>query len=97
MIEIEKLEVEGKSLLGLRVEMPGTPPMLLILGGKGFIMCGYLNLEVAEKLGAAAAVVTGVKTFEDVLNAEIKAATSKGEALGLKPGRIVREVIGGIA
>ena len=96
MIEIEKLEVEGKAFLGLRVEMPGTPPMLLLLGERGFIMCGYLNIEVAEKLGAAAAVVTGVNTFEDVLNAEIKAATSKGESLGLKPGKIVREVIGGI-
>ncbi len=97
MIEIEKLEVEGKAFLGLRVEMPGTPPMLLILGKSGFVMCGYLNLEVAEKLGAAAAVVTGVNTFEDVLNAEIKAATSRGESRGLKPGKIVREVIGGIS
>jgi uncharacterized protein YunC (DUF1805 family) len=96
MIQVEKLEVEGKSLLGLRVEMPGTPPMLLILGERGFVMCGYLNLEVAEKLGAAAAIVTGVNTFEDVLNAEIKAATSKGETVGLKPGRVVREIIGGI-
>ena len=52
-----------------------------------------MNLEVAEKLGATAAIVSGVKTFEDVLNAEIKAATSKAKALGVEPGRKVRDVI----
>ena len=97
MIQVEKLEVEGKHLLGLRVEMPDAPPMLLLLGSRGFIMCGYLNLEVAERLGLAAAVVSGVNTFEDVLNAEIKAATSRAEALGLKVGEVVREVVGGVA
>ncbi len=93
MFEIDKIEVGGKSFQALRSTLPGLPPLLLIKGGKGFVMCGYLNVEVAERLGAAAAVVSGVNTFEDVLNAEIKAATSKARELGLKPGKIVKEVI----
>lgn len=97
MIHVERLEVRGKSLLGVRIEMPQTPQMLILLGKRGFVMCGYLNLEVAERLGAAAAIVTGVNTFEDVLNARIKATTSKGDALGLKPGSVVRETIANIA
>lgn len=56
-------------------------------------MCGYLNLDVAEKLEAVAAVVSGVNTFEDLLDAEIKSSTSKAKKLGLQPGKIVREVI----
>jgi uncharacterized protein YunC (DUF1805 family) len=56
-------------------------------------MCGYLNLEVAEKLNAAAAIVSGVNSFEDVLNAEIKAATKKAIELGVAPGRKVKDVI----
>jgi len=97
MFEIGKVEVDGKSFLALKAEMPELPPLLLIVGGKGFVMCGYLNIDAAESLGAAAAVVSGVNSFEDVLNAEIKAATSKARALGLEPGKVVRRVLSRLA
>jgi uncharacterized protein YunC (DUF1805 family) len=45
-----------------------------------------LNIEAAEKLNVAAAMVSGVKNFDDVLNAEVKAVTSKAQALGVKTG-----------
>lgn len=97
MFEIDKIEVDGAPFLALRVRLPELPPLLLIVGGKGFVMCGYLNIDVAERLGAAAAIVSGVKSFEDILNAEIKAATSKAKALGLEPGKVVRTVLIGLA
>jgi uncharacterized protein YunC (DUF1805 family) len=56
-------------------------------------MCGYLNGEVAERVGLAAAIVSGVNSFEDVLNAQIKTATSKAKELGVGPGMIVKDVI----
>ena len=93
MIYVEKLDVEGKGILGLKVELPGSPPLLLIVGNKGFIMCGYLNVEVAEKLQVAAAVVSGVKNFDDVLNAEIKAVTSRAKELGINVGLKGREAL----
>ena len=97
MFHIDRIQVDGKYLQGLKVELKGLPPLLLISGEKGFVMCGYLNVEVAEKLEAAAAIVTGVKSLEDVLNAEIKAATSKAKAMGLQPGKVVNTVIGALA
>ena len=97
MIKIDKLTVDGRSFQGLKVELRNLPPLILIEGEKGFVMCGYLNAEAAESLGAVAAVVSGVKSFEDVLNAEIRASTTGAKALGLKPGRIVRDVIGALA
>ena len=86
MIYVEKLDVEGKTVLGLKVELPSSPPLLLIIANKGFIMCGYLSIEAAEKLNVAAAMVSGVKSFDDVLNAEIKAVTSKAENLDVRVG-----------
>jgi uncharacterized protein YunC (DUF1805 family) len=83
MISIMTVKAEGKSCLGVRVELPDSPPLLLISGDKGFVMCGYLNIEAAEKLGVVAAVVSGVKTFDDVLNAQVKAMTSKAKNLGV--------------
>ena len=93
MFEIDKFEFDGKSFQGVKSTMPGGPPLILIKGEKGFVMCGYLNAEVAERVGLAAAIVSGVKSFEDVLNAEIKVATSKAKELGVQPGMIVKEVI----
>ncbi|MFP3951845.1 MAG: YunC family protein [Candidatus Bathyarchaeia archaeon] len=93
MFEIDKFEIEGKSFQGVKSKLPDLPPLLLIKGISGFVMCGYLNLDVAEKLDAAAAVVSGVSTFEEVLNAEISAVTSKAEGLGVKPGMVVREAL----
>ena len=87
MINVTTLKVDNKNCLGLRVDLPESPaPLLLIVGEKGFVMCGFLNIEAAEKLGVCAAVVSGVKTFEDVLNAQVKAATSKAKNLGVETG-----------
>jgi len=77
MISVAQVKVGNKTCLDVRVELPDSPPLLLIVAEKGFVMCGFLNIEVAERIGVAAAMVSGVKTFEDVLNADVKSATFK--------------------
>jgi uncharacterized protein YunC (DUF1805 family) len=84
-ISITSLKVDGKNCLGLRVDLPECQaPLLLIIAEKGFVMCGFLNVEAAERSGASAAIVSGVKTLEDVLNAPIKATTTKAGSLGVQ-------------
>jgi uncharacterized protein YunC (DUF1805 family) len=97
MFKVDKIIVEGKSFMGLKVTFPDIPPLLLVMGEKGFVMCGYLSYEAAEKLGAVAAIVSGVNNFEDVLNASIKSATPGAMDLGLVPGKTVRDVIGALS
>jgi len=87
MINITNLKIDGKTCMGLRVGLPeSSAPLLLIMAEKGFVMCGFLNVEAAEKLNVAAAVVSGVKTFEDVLQAQVKMTTSKAKMLGVETG-----------
>lgn len=86
MINVTPLKIGDKEALGLKVDLPDSPPLLLILGRTGFVMCGFLNMEAAEKVNAPAAMVSGVKTFSDVLEAEIEAVTSKAEMTGIKVG-----------
>ncbi len=86
MISIMSMKVNDETCLGVRVELPDSPPLLLVVADKGFVMCGFLNVDVAEKLGVPAAVVSGVKSFEDVLNAEVKAVTSKAKDLSVSIG-----------
>ena len=71
--------------MGVKVRLPNAN-LLILIGDKGYIMCGYLNLEAAEAKGEAAAVVSGVSTFSDMLKGEVKAATSKAKELGVKQG-----------
>jgi uncharacterized protein YunC (DUF1805 family) len=80
------LKINDKVAVGLRVDLPNSPPLLLIVGRTGFVMCGFLNIDVAEKVNVTAAMVSGVKTFEDVLAADIKAVTSKAQMKGIKVG-----------
>lgn len=87
MIDVTPLKIDDKTALGLRVELPGSPaPLVMIIANKGFVCCGFLNMDSAEKSGTAAVKVTGVRTFDDVLNVEVKAATTKAQALGVKEG-----------
>jgi len=67
--------------------------LVLIKAKKGYLMCGLLNLETAEKFGQAAAVVTGVKTKEDALKARVKAATTAAKKLGIEEGMTGEEAI----
>ena len=92
MPKIEQIQLSKGTALGVRVDLPKAP-LVMIRASKGFAMCGYLNMESVNKTGEVAVRVTGVKTFDDVLNAPIKAATTKAKQLGLEPGKVVKDVI----
>jgi len=92
MIEKQEIELEGKKLNGLKVNLPNAP-LLLIAAQKGYLMCGYLDIETAEKLGQAAAIVRGVKDFNDVLNAKISAVTTQAAKLGIEKGMLGKEAL----
>ncbi len=48
--------INGKIFSGVEVPLPAAP-LVLVSNANGFVMCGYLNVETAERLGVAAAMV----------------------------------------
>ena len=68
-------------------------PLLIIKGSKGFLGCGYINIETCNKTGEACAIVTGVKTHEAMLSAEITAVSQAAEKLGVRIGMMGKEVL----
>jgi len=82
----EQLRIADKTATGVLIELPDSPPLVMIIGNSGFVMCGFLNIDAAERLNVAAAMVSGVKSFEDVLKAEVKAASSKARSKGISVG-----------
>lgn len=79
---IEQITLDNGAALGLKFDMQNAP-LLVIKADKGFIMCGYLDIDMADTLGDVAVRVRGVNTFEDVLNAQVVGATQAAIDLGI--------------
>ncbi len=68
-------------------------PLLIIKGSKGFLGCGYINCETCNKTGEACAIVTGVKTHDEMLNAEVKAVSTEAAKFGVRVGMKGKEAL----
>jgi uncharacterized protein YunC (DUF1805 family) len=89
---IEQIQLKNGCALGLRFEMQKYP-LLVIRAEKGFLMCGYLNVNAAETLEDTAAKVKGVQSFEDMLNASVIEVTKLARELGIELGMTGREAL----
>ena len=68
-------------------------PLLIIKGSLGFLGCGYINTDTCNDTGEACAVVSGVKTHEEMLEATIESVSLEAMALGVKVGMEGTEAI----
>jgi len=89
---VEHIELGKGCALGLKLDMEHAP-LLVIRARKGFVMCGYLNMSVADKLGDVAVRVTGVKSFEDVLNAKAVEVSEAAKKLGITSGMYAKDAL----
>lgn len=87
------IKINGAVFKTIHIKLADNSNLLMIICPKGYIMCGYLNINTAQKMGDAACIVTGVKTIEDVLNSKIAALTSNAQQLGVQMGMPVSEVL----
>jgi uncharacterized protein YunC (DUF1805 family) len=71
----------------------GNAPLLIITTTNGYLMCGYLNIAAANKLGDAAGRVTGVKTFDDMLHASVVEVSDRARERGLREGMSGQEFL----
>jgi uncharacterized protein YunC (DUF1805 family) len=76
------MDWEGFTKEEIQLELP----LLVIKGSKGFLGCGYINVKTCDKTGEACGIVTGVKTHDAMLSAEVKAVSIEAEELGVRVG-----------
>lgn len=84
-------EMNWKGLEKGRIEL--AYPLLTIRGDKGFLGCGYFNVDVCDKTKEACAIVTGVSNHNEMLTATIKQASSMAKELGIQEGMTGKEAI----
>jgi uncharacterized protein YunC (DUF1805 family) len=88
----EKLVFEGREYTGLSFAL-GNVPLLIVKAKKGYVACSYISKDAAEKFGDVAAFVSGVKTFDELFKAKIKAFTTWADDLGIREGMSVKKAL----
>ena len=88
----ETIVIDGSQFDGYAIPS-GNTFILVIKGKNGFLGCGYISLETAEKVGDAVVIVSGVKNFDDMLNAQVKGVSSAAAKLGAVPGMSGRDAL----
>lgn len=92
MIESKIVTVGNSQFEFFRMNL-GKAPLLILKGKKGYVMCGYLDINTSDKLGELAARVTGVKSLEDVLDAKIAQASKGLKEMGVEEGTPVTDAL----
>ena len=91
-MKTQPISLEKGEATGYCIDL-GNAPLLIIQAKKGYIMCGYLNMNAANKLGDIAGKVTGVKTFDDMLNADVVDLSENAKLAGLTQGMNVKDFL----
>ena len=60
----KEIKVKNSIFKGIELDLCNSAKLLVITGNKGYIMCGYLNINTAQKREDVACIVTGVKTID---------------------------------
>lgn len=61
-------------------------PLLTIQGEKGLLACAYIDISTCDKTGEACAIVSGVKTHQDMLTKPVVGVSKAASELGIVPG-----------
>jgi uncharacterized protein YunC (DUF1805 family) len=91
-MKTKNIKLEKGQVIGYLIEL-GNAPLIIVQAKKGYVMCGYLNMDTANKLGDIAGKVTGVKTFNDIINAKIIEVSENAKKVGLYEGMNVKDFL----
>lgn len=91
-LKYKRIKIGKKHIEALAIKLL-SKNLILLRGGKGYVMCGYLDLKVAQKFGDVAIKITGVSTIEEALRAEVHACTPMARDLGIRKGQPIKETL----
>lgn len=77
------MQIKGKEFQAIAIPTSNTN-ILLVKARLGLLACGYIKIEIANKVGDVCAIVSGVKNNEDMLLAKVVAVSEEAEKLGVR-------------
>jgi uncharacterized protein YunC (DUF1805 family) len=92
MLIKKELKIDGRKIEAFCIKLLAKN-FILLKGTRGYVMCGYLNLRVAEKFGEVAVKIVGVSSIAEAFKATVAGCTSAARKKGVYPGQPIREVL----
>ncbi|MBR7106787.1 MAG: YunC family protein [Lentisphaeria bacterium] len=89
---MDKIKIDDIEFSGSTIEML-QGKLLLIQGRNGMLGCGYFNVETADKLNSAMAIVTGVKCYDDMLTQPVVKVSARAAEYGVTIGISGKEAL----
>jgi uncharacterized protein YunC (DUF1805 family) len=92
MLKSKKSKTVKKSIEAVLIPL-SSKNLIMLRGSRGYVMCGYLNLKVAQKFNDVAIKIVGVSSIQDALKAKAHSCTSAARKLGIHKGQPIKEVL----
>ena len=92
MFITRKIKVGNKYIQALSLRLLDKN-LIVLRGSKGYVMCGYLDMKVAERFSDVAVTVVNVATIAQAINARVHVCTSSARRLGIHKGQPIKEVL----
>lgn len=96
MVELDLISINGYSFTATHVALPKTH-LLTVSNRVGYIMCGALDVELLrQKLasrGIIAARATGVRSIQELIEADVENCTQHAEQIGIRIGMPMKEAL----
>jgi uncharacterized protein YunC (DUF1805 family) len=82
---IKEVKFKNEVFMGYELEMFKSP-LVIVKAKNGYIMCGYLDIVTADKLGDAAAIVRGVSSIKEILEKEVTEVSAAAKEKKIRRG-----------
>jgi len=92
MINYRKIRI-GRKTLETFVFKLAKKNLIVIRGKRGYVMCGYLNLKVAQAFKEAAVKIVGVSNIKEALATHVHSLTKEAKGLGIYKNQPIRDVL----
>jgi len=92
MLKHKRIKVGKKYIEAISIGLL-SKSLILLKGRKGYVMCGYLNLKVAQKFQDAAVKIVGVSSIEEALRVGVHSCTFTAKKLGIFKGQPIKETL----
>jgi uncharacterized protein YunC (DUF1805 family) len=92
VLKYRKIKV-GRKILEAIVFKLSAKNLIVIRGRRGYVMCGYLNLDAANKFGDVAVKIVAVASLRDALKTKVFDASRKAKKLGIRKNQPIKDVL----
>lgn len=89
---METINIDGKEFEAIDIQT-AKANILMIKASQGFLACSYFDIATADRLNEPVALVTGVKSFQDMLEAKVIKVSKAAQELGISEEMTGKEAL----